>query len=470
MTPNPVNGPSRILRGDGGFIIIEVLVSALILVTVSLAVFLTLDNADKAAGNQQRRALAANFAQSELERLRSLPVEDIAASRGTRTVKDGPSAVASDRDNIKVEFYETITAKWVTDGKDEPECSSRGGGLDYLRLTVEVGWKGQGNAKNVKTTSYYTPPAGAGGGDTGSMSVYLTDRNGDGLEGVDVTADGGSDFTETTNKKGCVVFGFIPAGNYRVKFSRAGYVDGDSNPTVDFGATVTGGDTLKLQFDYDRGGFTSATFNTNVPRRGLRGFTQPQASNPNQVQFFNAAQPTPPKAFAMSGSTSTWDGTNVPLFPFTSKYAVYAGNCQANIPTALNAKFVNISPGAFQGTGAVSLPALDVRVMSGSSFGTPGSPVANALVRYYPGCGEPWIGKTENDTNPVTGGYMADPGFPYTASGGVLCVASPGGGGRHLAQVQQNVNFATGTSVTMYLNGPGSKTVGYTSDSYDCTA
>jgi type II secretory pathway pseudopilin PulG len=441
----------RRLRSDDGFIIVEVLVSAVILVTVSLAVFLTLDNADKAAGNQQRRTLAANFAQSELERIRSLPVEDVAAARGTRTLTfEG------------IEYEETILAKWVTDGSDEPECSTRTGGLDYLRTTVTLKWKGMGTAKPVKMTSFYTPPAGAGGGDTGSVSVHITDRNGGPVSGIGVTLDGpATDFSEATNANGCVVFGFVPAmpSGYSVKFSRSGFVDGDSNPNVVDPIGVTEGETTKLQYDFDRGGFTKVTFRTRA--RGTELVTKPE-----RVQFFNAAQPTPPKTFALNQTTDTWDGSSIPLFPFTSAYAVYAGNCQANAVPATNAdaKFVNITPNVFQNTGVVYLPALDVTVRYGTP-GAPGAVVDNAMVMYDPAsCAPQYRRYTKLDAT----GQLADPGFPYAATG-LICAAGPGSNGRRIVKNQANVNFGVnGTQLTLFLNDTGNKSAGWTSTSDSC--
>lgn len=437
----------RHLRDEDGFIIVEVLVSAVILVTVSLAVFLTLDNADKAAGNQQRRALAANFAQSELERIRSLPVEDIAAARGTRTVTFK-----------RIEYTETIVAKWVTDGSDEPQCNTRKGGLDYLRTTVSVSWKGMGNAKPVTMTTFYTPPAGSGGGTTGSASVYITDRNGAPVPGIGVTLDGAQDFSDTTNVNGCVVFGFVPASvspGYTVKFSRPGFVDGDSNTNVADNVQVTAGEITKLQYDYDRGGYTKVVFKTRTNGTDIDTF-------PERVQFFNAAQPNPPKSFDIPNGKSEWDGTSVPLFPFTSPYAVFAGNCQANaVPSGAWARYVNISPNTFQNAGTVYLPALDVTVRMGTPA-APGAVVTNAKVQYDPGCTPIY----ERSTNPS--GKLTDPGFPYTPNGtGTICAMSPGSGGRRIARPQSNINFE-GTALTLFLNDTGSKSGGYTASQTSC--
>jgi type II secretory pathway pseudopilin PulG len=438
----------RHLHAEDGFIIVEVLVSAVILVTVSLAVFLTLDNADKAAGNQQKRALAANFAQSELERIRSLPVEDIAAARGSRTVTfEG------------IEYTETIVAKWVTDGSDEPQCNTRKGGLDYLRTTVTISWKGMGSAKPVSMTTFYTPPAGSGGGDTGSASVYITDRNGAPMPGIGVTLDGPTDYTDTTNSNGCVVFGFVPASvspGYDVKFSRAGFVDGDSNQNVSDHIEVTAGEITKVQYDYDRGGYTSVAFKTRTNGNDMDTY-------PRRLQFFNAGQPNPPKSFDLGASgAKSWDGSAIPLFPFTSPYAVFAGNCQANaVPAGPWARFVNITPAAFQNTGIVYLPALDVTVRMGTPF-SPGAVVNNAKVQYDPGCTPIY----ERMTGPS--GKLDDPGFPYTPTGtGTICAMSAGSGGRRIAKAQANINFE-GTALTLYLNDSGSKSGGYTASQTSC--
>lgn len=451
MTPLPAFRTRPRLRSEDGFIIVEVLVSAVILLTVSLAVFLTLSNADKVAGNQQKRALAANFAQSELERIRSLPVEDVAASRGTRTV------------TVKgITYNVNVVAKWVSDGSDEPQCSTRSGGLDYLRTTVTVSWPDMGKAKAVKLTSFYTPPAGAGGGDTGSVSVQITDRNGGPVSNVGVTLDGPTDFNEVTNVNGCVVFGFVPAmpTGYKIKFSRAGYVDGGSNPNIEDEVAVTAGETNKLQYDFDRGGFTKVTFRTRA-----RGVELP--TKPERVQFFNAAQPSgTPKTFAINQASDEWDGSSIPLFPFTSPYAVYAGNCKANaVPgTNPNAKFVNITPNVFQNTGVVYLPAIDVTVRYGTP-GAPGAVVNKAMVMYDPaGCTPLYRRYTKEDGT----GQLEDPGFPYAATG-LICAAGPGANGRRIVRNQANVNFGVnGTQITLFLNDTGNKPNGWTSTNDSC--
>ncbi|MDO9352071.1 MAG: hypothetical protein Q7T55_00155, partial [Solirubrobacteraceae bacterium] len=120
MTRHPAS-KSRIVGDDAGFVLVEVLVSAALLILVGLSVFTTLDQSDKLAGQQVRRAMAANMAQSELERIRSLPIEDVANLRGTKTVVPDATRPAD-------KYYLTSSSKWVTDGSDEPDCTTRSGG------------------------------------------------------------------------------------------------------------------------------------------------------------------------------------------------------------------------------------------------------------------------------------------------------------------------------------------------------
>lgn len=412
--PNlPNSNRERRLNDDRGFMIIEVLVSALILIMASLAVFSALDNADKAAGNQQRRAQSANWAQSEMERIRSMPVEDIAAMKGVRTIT---------RDGIN--YTITTSAKWISDGGDEPKCTSRTGGLDYMRVTVSIAWQKMGNTRPVTFTTLYTPPAGAGG-DNGSLSVRLINRNAGPVAGVPVTLDGPVTMTETTNANGCVIFAFVPESlDYAIRFQRLGYVNQRSiNNVADTPVTVTARETTKLEYLYDSGGFTLANFKTrsNGPTSTLVDSTPPA------IQMFHIDQ-GPPEGITipLSGTQNSWNGASVPWFPFTTPYSIYGGNCKENNPPSTTAggaltKLVNISPMATQNAGMVQLPALGVQVKAGTP-NSPGANVSGATVVVDANCNTNWL------LGPTNGsGQLDDPGVPYSTNTKVCVFATVGG-------------------------------------------
>jgi hypothetical protein len=398
---------------------IEILVSAIILVTVSLAVFSTLTNADTAAGNQQTRSLAANFAQSEIEHIRSLPVEDI---------QDLPATSTIQRDNII--YTLKTTTKWVSDGQDEPECTSTTGGVDYMRITASVTWTGMGRqTAPVSLTSLFTPAAGSGGGDTGSVSVHLTDRDGDPTVGIPVTLDGISDFAATTNENGCVVFAFIPVGTYTVGFNRVNYVNENSIGSPTDTTKVLASETNKLAYSYDTGGYTKATFKTHF----ASGDDRP--TYPPQFGFYHSGRTSlSPLVIDQSASpASSWDGTVSPatsLYPFTSPYSVFVGQCATNVVPAGDPNYagVNIGPLTVQGTGTVWAPSLDVEVRDGTNSSSPGNVVVGANVMFDGGCGiwsRPTVAAGSYGTPGVTvaAGHLVDTGFPYAPTG-KLCAAT----------------------------------------------
>jgi Tfp pilus assembly protein PilV len=456
MSANPATDRPALLGDERGFILIEILVSAIILVTVSLAVFATLTRADQGAATQVQRAQASNLAQSEIERIRSLPVEDIAAEAAS-----SPHSIVYG----KVTFKIATVAKWVSDGQDEPECSTRTGGVDYMRITQTITWSNMGNARPVALTSLYTPAAGSGGDDTGSLSVHLTNRVGGPVPNVAISITGPSAASQTTNVNGCVVFPFIPVGQYTVKFQKPGYVNGDSVSAVADLADVVAGETNKLQYDYDSGGTTDAEFRTRRvgsgdpcdPTSPLNGCR----TAPLSVVFFNTAQSKPLvlPVNPVGGLATSWDGDSKPLFPFASNpsYSVYAGACALNNVATSDATNVNISPGSYQNTGVVWVPALDVKVWSGTGPAAPGTPVNNAIVQVDTGCSPPFIERrTRSD------GKLDDPGFPSAASVNV-CASGvlPNGTSRRVSVGGfTNTKTDVATPANVYLQDPvnGNKT------------
>ncbi len=90
------------------------------------------------------------------------------------------------------------------------------------------------------------------------------------------------------------------------------------------------------------------------------------------------------------------------------------------MPNGTWARYVNITPNAFQNTGIVYLPALDVTVRMGTPA-APGAVVPSAKVQFDPGCTPIY----ERSTN--SAGKLDDPGFPYTPTGtGTICAMSAG--------------------------------------------
>ena len=90
----------------------------------------------------------------------------------------------------------------------------------------------------------------------------MRDRNGVGVPGVAVSLPGARSYTDVTNAQGCVLWGYLPVGNYTSTSSKTGYVDpqGVQQPSKPVG--VVGAATNTLAFDYDLGGRIQADYET----------------------------------------------------------------------------------------------------------------------------------------------------------------------------------------------------------------
>ena len=74
------------LRQDqGGFILIEIVVSAMLLVIVALGVFVAFDAGTRATAQERHRARAHSLAEADVERMRAMRVADLSGLDQQRT-------------------------------------------------------------------------------------------------------------------------------------------------------------------------------------------------------------------------------------------------------------------------------------------------------------------------------------------------------------------------------------------------
>lgn len=437
------------MQDDRGFLLIEVVISAALLLTISFAALTALDKADSLAGDQQKRTIAANVAQSELERVRSLPLSDVANLR-----------VGGSGDSTKtlngITYNISTGTKWLSDGKDTVDCSADGGGLDYLQATTTVTWKGM-TAKPLVMSTLIAPSTRAGNSDEGSLSIQITDANGNGVANLPVSLTGRQSFTDNTDAQGCVVWGSLDAADpWTLKFSKSGYVDADGEQDVEKTFTLTAGATTQQTYLYDRSGSFRVLFLTRITSGN------DISTNQDNLTIANS-QMTGDKVQTLTPATSNWDGSGFPLFPFQStRYTLYAGTCTAALPPTTTAGILtapalaNITSGVQQPV-RVWVPSLDLTVRNGT-----GTPISGATVKVTDACGITYT-RTTNAS-----GKLDNTGFPYfkynaaapnpASTGGSLCVSS---GGRRF-QVPappattprlSNASFDGATAVNVTING-----------------
>ena len=215
MTP----GRARHLTREGGFTLIEVLVTALIVVLLGTATASALISTTHTSGDQRVRAEADALASQDQARLRGLSDEQLAdltglAASHTVTV---PA--------VNGTTFTVASSSAFQDSSGNSSCASTA--QDFYKVSTTVSWTepyAQGT-QSVSVDSMLSRPV------VGILQNAVTDQTGAGLPGVSVTAAPATGTTGLvgqsgqTDTAGCAVFTDMTAGSYNVTVSKPGYVD-----------------------------------------------------------------------------------------------------------------------------------------------------------------------------------------------------------------------------------------------------
>lgn len=381
--------PSNRPGAEDGFGLIEVIVSAMLVALVAVGVYAGLDSASATTGINKGRALATEVAQQDQERMRAYRASDLSNLRMTRT-----QAVAG------VPYTVVSRADWITDSSGTSSCQSGVARASYLKISSIVTWPGKPAGVNpVEVTSLVAPPNGSFAENQGSLAISVRDRNGNGVAGLPVSIAGPASRSDSTNELGCVLWGYLTAGNYTASFSRTGWVDRQGNQNVSQAVGVTGQQTNTASFDYDQAGQIAVSFDTLPSNR-----PQPIAAKAPWLLVGNSSLNAPGTRRFGSGSPQT-SITAASLFPFLDPYVVWAGDCQGQDPRTYNqaAGLQIVGPGS-SSTLTVRMPALNLVAQSSQG------PIVNGTVKAYvrtPGCTGTYATRTDATGRPI------DPGVPY---------------------------------------------------------
>src|SRR5262245_28836900 len=144
-------------RSQEGFALMEVVVSAAVLLLVVLGVMAGLDAVAGTAGANKARTVAASLAEKDQEELRSLMTVDL---NRIRSVIPGPRTVNVDGVPYKIES----DAQLVSDvGGEDISCALDDGEGSYVRITSTVSSPMTGaKVKPVVISSIVAPEPGSG--------------------------------------------------------------------------------------------------------------------------------------------------------------------------------------------------------------------------------------------------------------------------------------------------------------------
>jgi hypothetical protein len=424
--------------------LIEMLISAALLILVVVGVMVGFDAAGQLTGYEQQRSQANALAQQDQNRLRALTIFELSGLSQTQAVTEGTTT-----------FTIKSTGQFVNQATGSGSCSASGS-ASYVLATSTVTWGSGGPTGPVRTvtaSSIVTPQPG------GALIVQVDDSQGLPVNNMSVTATGPQTVSSTTAANGCAIFAGLLGGTYNITVSQPGYVDKDGNPTPPLNQqaqTVIETSSAVKVFQFDLGGSITMTF-TTVPYGG----SQPVTTSGDQVTIFNNNMTYP--GFRWAGTVGSYQTsvTGTAMFPFSSAYTVYAGSCSADEPRSFHAHDPTavVAPGGGANV-PFQLPPLYLTVFSGTPS-MPGPPLVNAhVVVTDQGCGgnPPSAGgmplvKRVFTTN--ASGQLPNPGLPY---GNYTVCADTNAGGASVYAQQTNVANAsvTGTPVALYLGSAGS--------------
>jgi Tfp pilus assembly protein PilV len=346
------------LISEAGDTLIEVLISSLLVGLIVVAMFNGFSETNRVSQDERSHNQATVLAAQSQEQLRSdpAPTLDTLASTPheyTQTVGGTVYTITQSAQFVNG----SGAAAGCSNSKNESEATK------YLEISSSVTWSRLKAAKRAAVTqsSVITPPDGSG------LEVDVTNLNTpeEGIPEVSVTSGG----VETkTNTKGCVIYSGIPATTASVEAYRLGYVTPNGehkvvakeisiapNITTHYPINLGHGGSIKAEFTNKGARVNGDTFVAFNNKMGVA----PEFEVGSTRFKYNAEDEYEPLTGSVTGTTT--EGYTTPaetaavspyyptgdLFPFTSAWSVYAGDCKENNPAkdGLTAGSAVVKPG-----------------------------------------------------------------------------------------------------------------------------
>jgi type II secretory pathway pseudopilin PulG len=436
---------------EQGFILIEILVSAVVLVIASAGVVTLLQTTVRSQGEQRHGSEAYAIAQEDQARMGSMQLAALNHLDQTRTVTLNKS-----------EFKVHSTGVFVNDQTSTPSCGVGTSSADYVQVTSTVSWPGMSNSERAKIESILSPSNGSLDPNHGSLAVSVTNELMAPMANVSLSGGSGA-FSGLTDAAGCAVFPDLPSGNYSMSVSAeaAGLVNKDGLSTEQKSVGVVGSDTKTVQLQFDHPGTIPVNFKSRVGST-----TEFKSANAESVVAYNPSMTSAKALWTTSGIPEAVVNA-APLFPFTSSYTLYAGSCAANNPNpegknpagAAAMATAVAPPGGAAAAVTVQLPVFEATAWTGKNEANKGSGFSSADV---------WI----RDTTCTKGSELVTYRFTASSAGKVpefalpwgtynVCADTKTGSGSSRRQRISNVpiqSLAALTSRNFYLGeGSGSQ-------------
>lgn len=320
------------LRSQAGFGLVEVMVSAVVVVLVATATVSSIANSQKTSARTLSRGVVANLAEADQERMRAMRATDLAGYAATQTVQQGNVTYTVDS---STRFIQTA-------GNTDVSCTSTGAQSRHLELTSTVRPASIADADPLTVKSLYALPVAQYSPTSGTLAVQINAADGvTGQQGVVVTISGPESRTASTNEDGCAVFQFLTPGAYNITANQTGYVHKGLEQRYDWSGTVSPGNVNQATpLEYDRAGRVDFRFDTGYATTTTQHAMVSRGVTVSQGGILSTTA-KPETGFRTYPGTSSATS----LFPFTGPYTAYAGICTANDPSRYQADYFEARPG-----------------------------------------------------------------------------------------------------------------------------
>jgi len=351
MTP-PAPNP----EAQEGFIIIEVLVSALILAIVAGAVLTLITATTRGAAAQRDRSVAYDLAQADQARLRTLRVSEI----------NGNEARTSSRKSNGTEYTVVSERQYVNHKANAVSCAKGTETPDTVELTSTV--SSPTMQRPVVLKSVVSPSTGSLNPNYGTLDFHVANALDEPVAGVTVTLAGGR--SGTTRAEGCTIFPSLPKGTYAVLYEGKGLINEEGKNTWSENITVVPGEVKSPEspLRWDRPATLRPEFVYVEP---VTGTLHPAPVD--SMYVVNATSGKPATVIGIPGvSPRNAIQVDEAVFPFKSpaEYTVYAGSCTSNNPGTEGANkeglYSAVVPPASVLTPQIHVPALELTVTTKS--------------------------------------------------------------------------------------------------------
>lgn len=334
--------------GEDGFVIIEVLVSALILAMVAGAVLALITATTHSAASERNHSVAYGLAQEDQARLRTMRLSSLNQVFPPRTVEVGGT-----------KFEVRSVGRFVNNSSGTRSCSSGEASADYVEISSTVSSATLLNPVSIR--SVVAPSNGSLDPSHGTLAIQASNGAGKPVSGVTASISGPTSATGSTGEEGCVIFADIPAGTYRLTTGGGGLInrEGLTSETLN-SVSVPASATQQISVYWDLAGQIAPSFLYAEP-----GNPTLQTAAIDSMMVFNSEGGKPA---ALYGSPGTYPPSPAleakTAYPFAAPWAAYAGSCIKDLPEPSSSPAIanfQVKPGV-RATPPIQVPALSALV------------------------------------------------------------------------------------------------------------